>query len=173
LKSTLSRSELARAAGVSPDTLRHYERKGVLPAPPRSSSGYRRYPLEAVVRVQLVTRALTVGFSLDELARVLREREKGGVPCRKVRALVEARFEALEARVRALIELRDELREVLNQWDRRLARTAVGEQARLLDGLVGRPAIEAQATARRSAAERAASLRAGSRRRRQPSARGG
>ena len=89
---TLSSSELARLTGVSTDTLRHYERKRVLPRPTRLSNGYRRYPAEAAVRVHLIQRALQVGFSLDELARSLGERERGGVPCRRVRALVADRL---------------------------------------------------------------------------------
>ena len=70
----LRAGELARASGVSTDTLRHYERKGVLPAPRRSPNGYREYPAEALARVLLVRRALAVGFTLDELAQILRAR---------------------------------------------------------------------------------------------------
>jgi DNA-binding transcriptional MerR regulator len=60
---------LARAAGVSTDTLRHYERKGVLGAPRRSANGYREYPPESLERVRLIRRALCFGLTLDELAR--------------------------------------------------------------------------------------------------------
>ena len=101
MSDTLTRTALARLTNVSPDTLRHYERKGVLPSPPRSDNGYRRYPLSAVTRVQLVQRALTVGFTLDELARVLKERESGGAPCRKVRALVASRLADLSSASRS------------------------------------------------------------------------
>src|SRR5438270_264036 len=76
--------ELAREAGVSTDTLRHYERKKVLPRPGRSSNGYRMYPHSALERVALVRRALAFGFTLDELALVLAERDSGGLPCQKV-----------------------------------------------------------------------------------------
>lgn len=71
---TLTRTALARRLGISPDTLRYYERKGVLPPPPRTANGYRRYPPAAVARVQLIQRALAVGFTLNELARVPRQR---------------------------------------------------------------------------------------------------
>ena len=138
---TLTRSALARLAGVSPDTLRHYERKGVLPAPPRSTNGYRRYPESAVARVQLIQRALAVGFTLDGLARVLRERDAGGAPCRKVHALVAERLSALEAQLDALTTLRDELRDLLAEWDGRLQQVPAGRQARLLDGLMAKPRI--------------------------------
>src|SRR5947207_15027156 len=82
----LRSGELARRAGVSPDTLRHYERKGLL-APCRTPSGYREYSAEAVDRVRLIRRALSIGFSLDELAPILAARDRGRAPCRAVRAL--------------------------------------------------------------------------------------
>jgi len=132
----LSSSELARLTGVSTDTLRHYERKRVLSRPARLSNGYRRYPPEAIVRVRLIQRALQVGFSLDELARSLGERERGGVPCRRVRALVAERLAELEVRTRDLVTLGGEMRQLLDEWDTRLASAPAGKQARLLDLLV-------------------------------------
>lgn len=121
--------------GVSTDTLRHYERKRVLPPPARLPNGYRRYPAEAVNRVRLVQRSLRVGFTLDELARVLAERQRGGAPCRSVRALVATRLAELEESLRDLTLLRSELRALLHDWDGRLARTPAGSQARLLESL--------------------------------------
>jgi DNA-binding transcriptional MerR regulator len=138
---TLTRTALARLTQVSPDTLRHYERKGVLPAPPRSANGYRRYPQSAIVRVQLIQRALTIGFTLDELARVLKERASGGAPCRKVRALVASRLSDLEQRLIQLTALRDDLHAVLAEWDTKLASTEPGRPALLLEGLTARPAL--------------------------------
>jgi DNA-binding transcriptional MerR regulator len=138
----LSPSDLARLTGVSTDTLRHYERKGVLSLPMRSDSGYRRYPPGAVARVRLVRRALIIGFTLDELASVLSERDRGGAPCRKVRTLVTERLAELETRLSDLTELRDELRVLLREWDRRLARIPAGVQARLLDVLADRPVVD-------------------------------
>ena len=76
--STLSSGQLADLAGVSRDTLRHYERKGVLPRALRGQNGYRQYAPEALQRVQLVRRALSVGFTLDELSKVLKVRDAGG-----------------------------------------------------------------------------------------------
>ena len=76
----IASGELARLAGVSPDTLRHYERVGVLPKPARSENNYRVYPEAALPRVLMVRRALAFGFSLPELAIVLKERESGTPP---------------------------------------------------------------------------------------------
>lgn len=128
---------VARLTGVSTDTLRHYERKRVLPRPTRSPNGYRRYPADAVNQVRLVQGALRVGFSLAELARVLNERERGDVPCRSVRALVAERLADLEVWLRDLATLRGEMRQLLREWDDRLAATPIGKQARLLDLLAG------------------------------------
>jgi len=134
--------EVAAAAGVSADTIRHYERKGVLAPAARSASGYRRYPPDVVARVALVRRALRIGFSLDELARVLRDRDRGGAPCREVRALVGARLADLERHIAELARLRRELRALLARWDETLRRTPPGRQARLLEApsLADRPA---------------------------------
>jgi MerR family copper efflux transcriptional regulator len=138
----LTRSELAALTGVSPDTLRHYERKGVLPPPPRSANNYRRYPADAVRRVQLIRRAMTIGFTLDELSRVLREREAGGTPCRRVRALVAARLVNLEGRLEQLMALRHELQLLLEDWDARLESVGPGRPARLLEELAARPGLD-------------------------------
>src|SRR4029078_7507815 len=88
--------ELARLAGVSSDTLRHYERKGVLPKPLRLSNGYRKYPANSLDRVRLIRRALDVGFTLAELARFMKARDRGQAPCREVRALAAEKLAELE-----------------------------------------------------------------------------
>jgi len=105
----LSSGELAGLAGVSRDTLRHYERKGVLPRPRRGQNAYRRYPPEALQRVQLVRRALSVGFTLDELARVLKVRDVGGAPCEEVRKLAAQKLLNVQDQLRELTALRDDL----------------------------------------------------------------
>jgi len=132
---TLGPRQLAALTGVSTDTLRHYERIGVLPAPPRSAGGYRRYGDAAVARVQLIRRALTVGFSLKDLARILGERDRGGAPCRKVRAIVGDRLARVDEELAALTALKSDLTALLADWDRRLADTPPRTQARLLDSL--------------------------------------
>src|SRR5688572_24908916 len=120
-RDTLSPTEVARATGVSPDTLRHYERRGLLPPPVRTDAGYRRYPPSTVGRVELIQRALVIGFSLEELAQVLAERDRGGAPCRTVLGLVKDRLAALEQRLRELTALRGELVELIADWEAQLA----------------------------------------------------
>ena len=131
----LSSGELAKAAGVSTDTLRHYERKGVLARPKRGRNGYRQYPADALDRVRLVRRALAVGFTLDELTSILRVRDGGGAPCHEVRALAAAKLAGIETQLSDLITLRDELRTTLEDWDGRLKRKPAGAPAHLLESL--------------------------------------
>jgi DNA-binding transcriptional MerR regulator len=76
---SLHSGQLARLAGISPDTLRFYERRRLLPSAPRTASGYRLFPPEALARVKLIRAALSIGFSVDELAAILGERNRGGV----------------------------------------------------------------------------------------------
>lgn len=122
-------------AGVSVDTLRHYELKGVLPKAPRSPNGYREYGADACTRVRLVRRAVALGFTLDEIARILAVRDRGGAPCRSVRALAEEKLRTLEQRLAELQEARHTLRAVLRHWDSLLAKAPEGERAGLLDAL--------------------------------------
>ena len=128
--------ELARFAGVSPDTLRHYERKGLLDRPRRSSNGYREYPASALDRVHLVRRALGVGFTIDELARILIVRDRGGAPCQQVRALGGKKLAEVETRLAELTSLRDELQVLLKNWDALLTNNPPPERAGLLESLV-------------------------------------
>ena|SRR5581483_3761339 len=131
--------QLARECGISTDTLRHYEQIGVLPRPRRTASGYREYPAEAVQRVRFVRRALEIGFTLDELARILKVRDSGGAPCREVRALAERKLEQVISRIDDLCGLRDHMRSVLDNWDRRLSETPQGARAGLLEALMTLP----------------------------------
>jgi DNA-binding transcriptional MerR regulator len=98
--------ELARLAGVSTDTLRHYERIGVLARPPRASNGYRVYSAASLNRVLVLQSALRAGFSLAELARILGRREHGGAPCRMVHSLARQKIRSLDEQILRLQELK-------------------------------------------------------------------
>jgi DNA-binding transcriptional MerR regulator len=130
--------EVARRSRLSPDTLRHYERKGLLPRAPRSPGGYRLYGPEAEQRLRMVQAALTLGFTLAELGEVLRERAQGRPPCKRVRALAEQKLQTLELHIAELTRMRGALLDTLTEWDARLARTAAGAAAGLLDAIATR-----------------------------------
>ena len=129
----LSTGELARACSVSADTIRYYERRGALGAAIRGANGYRKYPADAVDRVLLIRRAISLGFSIDEIVEVLRERVAGRPPCRRVRAIAAAKLEELDGRIMELQSLRETVAATIAEWDERLSQTAPGEPAHLLE----------------------------------------
>jgi MerR family copper efflux transcriptional regulator len=133
----LRSAQVARLCGVSVDTLRHYEEKGLLPRARRSANGYREYPEQALARVRLVRRAVALGFALDELVSVLKRRDEGGAPCRDVRALAAAKLVLLEGRLAELHAACERLRTVVDHWDTLLDGTPAGKRAALLDALDG------------------------------------
>jgi len=130
--------EVAAACGVSVDTIRHYERVGVLRDVERSGNGYRLYTAASVDRVRLVRRALLLGFTLEELSRILRQRDSGLAPCRQVRALAARKLADLDDRIAELLSLRDTLSHTVDSWDALLAGTAEGQPAHLLESLAER-----------------------------------
>ena len=129
----LRSGQLAKMAGVSTDLLRHYERIGVLPAAIRAPNGYRLYPPQSAKRVCAVRSSLALGFSLAELARFFAQRDRGGIPCQKVRALAEEKLHRVEQSLTELRALRRKIRETLRVWDQRLAETGKGQRAELLE----------------------------------------
>ncbi|MGA8481778.1 MAG: MerR family transcriptional regulator [Chthoniobacterales bacterium] len=81
---------LAKLAGVRPDTVRFYEHESLLPRPERSSAGYRIYDEAALKRLHFIKQAQPLGFSLDEIRRILSLRGRGKETCRCVIAMAEA-----------------------------------------------------------------------------------
>ncbi len=131
----LTPQHIATLCGVSPDTVRHYEAVGVLPRARRADNGYRRFPPGTVARVQVIRRALAVGFSLPELAALFRERAGGAPPCRKARALAGRKLAEIDQRLADLTRLRKALGAIVRDWDARLAEVVPGAPAHLIDSL--------------------------------------
>ncbi|HET9400471.1 MAG TPA: MerR family DNA-binding protein [Candidatus Acidoferrales bacterium] len=128
--------ELARLAGISADTLRYYERCRLLPAAPRALSGYRLFPPHALLRVRLIRGALSLGFSVKELAAIFGERDRGEAPCHRVRAIAARKLAEVESQLRDLRTHREDLRKTLREWDSLLGNTPRGERAGLLEAFV-------------------------------------
>jgi DNA-binding transcriptional MerR regulator len=104
----LTIGRLAREAGVGIDTVRFYERAGLMPAAPRTASGYRTYAAVDADRLRFIRRAKALGFSLDEIAELLRLAEgKGGRA--GVKAIAQRRLADLEQRIAELTVFRDTL----------------------------------------------------------------
>ena len=135
----LHSGELARLAGVSPDTVRHYERLGILPEAPRTQSGYRLYGASAVERVRLVQHALQLGFSLRELSEILKERDEGGAPCRRVLQITEEKLRVLSNQIAELKKTELYMQELVSEWRLKLAKTQPGSKALLLHSLTEGP----------------------------------
>ena len=127
----MTTGEVARACGVSADTIRYYEKHGVI-ASVRAANGYRAYPDDVVRRVSILRRALAIGFSVEDVAGFFRQRTAGQPPCRTVRAAAQAKLEEIDARIAEMISLRDHLAEILVKWDEKLAG---GEPEHLLETL--------------------------------------
>jgi DNA-binding transcriptional MerR regulator len=135
---SLQCGELAHLTGVSPDTIRHYERIGILRKAPRTSGGYRIYGREAVDRVRLVRRALQLGFTLSELSEILKVRDGGGVPCQRVLGLTEEKLRSLEQQIKELRSTQRYMKHLVKQWRAKLSRTKPGNKAMLLESLADR-----------------------------------
>lgn len=142
--------ELAARAGISPDSLRYYERLRLMPPVQRSATGYRLFPPEALGRLQLIRGALSIGFSVRELAEVLTERDSGAAPCHRVRKAAAEKLAGIEARIRGLQSLRRDLRKQLAVWDKLLANTPRNQQSHLLENLAAH--VKGHARARRFSA---------------------
>ncbi len=93
---TLKISDLAAEAGVSSDTIRFYERKGLLAPPERTSSGYRQFDPGVVRRVRFIKGAQALGLKLAEARELLEIQDKGACPCGHTRAMVERRISELD-----------------------------------------------------------------------------
>ena len=146
--STFRSGELAKATGVSVDTVRHYERIGVLPKAARTVSGYRVYAATAVNRVLVVQRALRIGFTLAELSGIFKTRDAGGTPCRQVFELAQVKLIAIDEDIAALKRTRRYLAGVLTEWDARMKKSG-GQKAHLLQSLTDAVAKSDKPTFRR------------------------
>ena len=131
----LSIGKVAAISGTTTDTIRYYERRGLLPKPTRTPGGYRQYPEGIVNRLSLVRNAQRFGFSLAEIAGFLRIREAGGRPCHDVRAAAQRTLNGVDAQIADLMSTRKRMQQTLRNWDRTLQRTPSNQQARLLDRL--------------------------------------
>ena len=131
----LRSGEVAKAAGVSVDTVRHYEKLGILPRAGRTESGYRVFPANAVDRVLVVQRSLRIGFTLAELADVLKARDSGGAPCRRVYQLAQEKLKGIETDLRTLRQTERHLKKVLADWERRMTQAGEGRRSHLLYSL--------------------------------------
>lgn len=113
----LTSGQLAKKAGVGVETLRFYEREGLLPAPARATSGYRQYAPSAVERVRFVRRAQLLGFQLKEIKELLALRDDPGAGSAAVRERAVAKLADIDQKIRDLEAMRAELSQLVAACD--------------------------------------------------------
>jgi MerR family mercuric resistance operon transcriptional regulator len=126
----LTIGKLAAATGTSVETIRYYERIGLMPEPPRTASGYRLYSEHHVARLQFIRRARRLEFSLNEITDLLNERD--GLSACDVRDLTEAKIRQLETEAARLLAARDQILRLMGNSDEESA-TAEGAFVAALD----------------------------------------
>ena len=110
--------EVSRRSGIGIEALRFYEKIGLLDSPARTYSGYRVYGEEVLERLSFIKRAQALGFSLDEIRRIVDDARRGESPCDEVREIVHRRMTELDERLRELHQYRKELKSTIEEWDR-------------------------------------------------------
>lgn len=113
----LTIGHLAKQAGVNLETVRFYERRGLLPRPPRSAAGYRLFPAEATRRLKFIRRAQELGFSLAEIRELLSLRMSRTTTSAAIRARAEAKMADIEAKIRTLESMKKTLRRLTRVCD--------------------------------------------------------
>jgi MerR family transcriptional regulator, mercuric resistance operon regulatory protein len=111
-------SEVARQADVNSQTLRYYERRGLLPEPERSPAGYRTYTADAVRLVRFVKRAQSLGFTLDDVEELLHLAGGGPASCDEAKAMARNRITDLDQRITELAGMRDALSRLVDTCER-------------------------------------------------------
>lgn len=111
---TLTIGKVAKKAGVNLETIRYYERQGLIPRPPQRQSdggflGYRHYPAETVKRIQFIRHAKELGFSLKEIAELLSLKIEQNVTCGDVRKRAEAKIADIDGRIKTLQRMKKAL----------------------------------------------------------------
>lgn len=129
----LTISKVAASAGVNVQTLRYYERRGILAEPDRSPAGYRQYEPETVTRIRFIKRAQELGFTLEEITELLDLRIEPGAACATVEARARAKLTLVEEKIRQLTGLREVLNDLVESCQRR----QVTEDCPILEGLEG------------------------------------
>ena len=110
---------LAKLSGVGPDTIRFYERSGLLPKPSRTPSGYRLYDDAALKQVRFIRKAQSLGFSLDEIRRIMNLRGQGRETCRCVISMAKTTLTETQSKLEELRKFKDTLATNLTRWKRK------------------------------------------------------
>lgn len=117
---------LAKQTEVTIETIRHYQRLGLLAEPKKPENGYRHYSTEAVTKIRFIKRAQHAGFTLKEIATLL---SLDGAHCDDVRQLAELKFQRIDQQIQDLLMLSETLANLINRCEQ----TALSEHCAILD----------------------------------------
>lgn len=117
-RTSMKIGEVSQASGIGIEALRFYERSGLLGKPARSQSGYRLYDEGILERLAFIKKAQTLGFSLEEIKKIIRDAQSGASPCDDVREIVRRRLKEVEERIKEMQRYRKELANTLEEWDK-------------------------------------------------------
>lgn len=121
--------ELAKATGTQAETIRYYEREGLLAEPARTDSNYRRYDASHVARLSFIRHCRSLDMTLDEIRALLRFKDDPGANCEAVNGLLDEHIAHVAARIQELRRLQGELKDLRAQCD------AAGASCGILDTL--------------------------------------
>jgi Hg(II)-responsive transcriptional regulator len=105
----LTVGKLAQAAGVGVETIRFYERRGLLAQPAKKTSGYREYPPDDVARIQFIKRAQAIGFTLKEIGELMQLEQDSAAQCGDVQQRALEKVKLVEQKIAELTRMREEL----------------------------------------------------------------
>ena len=111
--------EVSKKSGVGIEALRFYEKSGLLERPERTYSGYRLYTATVLDRIAFIKQAQLLGFSLDEIRKLIGQKKKGESPCLEARDIIRRRLNDLNEKIDQLLKHRDEVTEALKEWDQK------------------------------------------------------
>ncbi len=112
---SLTSHALAQAAGVNQQTIRYYERRGLIPKPPRTGSGYRMFPPDTLRRVRFIKQAQALGFTLREIRALLDLRVRPGVDCSDIRQRAREKVGEIQVKIETLRRMASALTQLANR----------------------------------------------------------
>lgn len=127
--------QIAIRSGVGIETVRFYEREGLLAKPERTQSGYRQFDEEVISRLMFIQRAKELGFTLNEIKELLSLRIEPGTCCKNVRAKAESKIADVEGKIRTL----QRMKKALVRLTQECCEKGGGSECPILDALEGRP----------------------------------
>ena len=135
---------LAKITGLSTDTLRHYEKLGLLGPVRRSQNGYREYPETTPERIETIQNALLMGLRLKDLGEIFAKADSDDPPCHQVLTLATNQLHRVELELERLTRLRKTLKSTLSHWQDLLAKAGPNQRAHLLKNLPSQKGISSQ-----------------------------